>query len=70
MSGLVELSPFQRRNIILLITLMIMAIIWIETIISIRTIMSTMTIIDHFDRGKWRWFDSFEMESNVDNVVD
>ena len=70
MSGLAELSPFQRRNIILLITLIIMEIIWIETIISIRAIMFTMTIIDHFDRGKWSWFGSVEMESNVDNVVD
>ena len=70
MSGLAELSPFQRRNIILLITLIIMEIIWIETIKSIRTIMLTMTIIDHFDRGKWRWFGSVEIESNVDNVVD
>ena len=69
MSGLAELSPFQRRNIIWLITLMIMAIIWIETNISIRTMMFTRTIIDHFDRGKGRWFGSVEIESNVDNVV-
>ena len=70
MSGSAELSPFQRRNIILLITLIIMAIIWIETIKSIRTIMFSMTIIDHFDRGKWSWFCSVGIESNVVNVVD